>query len=712
MAIYQPKFVLPDVRSGIGLGTIDATQDMVVSWIINGSSALDSFEIVICDNDTASTQLYTTGQITSGCPAYGTASNGATVPFSYTIPAANLSTANITNGNEYKLIITQWWSVNDSVTQSSASVFITRATPTLTISTIGVGGVISTRYYTFTGNYSQAQGDVLNFFRWQIAYADDTANPIFDTGNISGTMNLSCYFDGFFADTNYAIQLTVQTENGIEASTGWEPFSCAYTAASVSGDVTANCVGGTDAVLVEWTGIGYIPATAVGPYSISDDYILSLPADSTITWNEVSLAPMSFSEPWCVLWKGKLTAADATIFTIGQSDNDVVLGFSSKTIALRKGTTGLTTQSGIINSPTVTALLTPTNLYLRVEYLSGGLYPKTSLYPSDTLYPIDDATPTVDIYTKSVSYTQRPITSVTIGGLQECEYIEVTNGVVSQEVIDAAITNGTYTEGLNTNDYMLANWTQGLNAGTVNVGGETLAGFSLYRRQGDKTVLSKIADTDVGTLKIYDYGATTGQGPYTYYLFPIGTSTYITEALTTQAVMPCWWNWTLMECAETGEENIYNVLAAYRFRLNIETGPSTNSNTPSVLANFTRYPTVQLAPQNYKAGTLTGLIGAVDWSTGQPRYKDTIQLQDAIYALSTTHNSLFIKNRKGELLRIRISGPISMQTGDATRPQALTMTLPWVEIGRADNVSLYSTEYVGVQEAEKECSTHIYEGEC
>lgn len=712
MAIYQPRFITPDVRSGIGLGVIDATQNLTVSWRIQGGSALASFQIVIYENDADSTQLYTTGQITDGCPAYGTSSNGTPLMFSYTISAADVASAGITNGNEYKLVITQWWSVSDSVTQSSASVFITRAAPTLTISAIGTGGVIDSRYYTFTGNYSQAQGDVLNYFRWQIAYANNTANPFFDTGNISGTMNLSCYFDGFFTDTNYVIKLAVQTESGIEANTGWEPFSCSYATASVSGDVTANCVGGTDAVMVEWSGIGYIPATAVGDYSISDDYILSLPEDSTITWNEVSLSPMSFSAPWAVLWKGNLTKTTATIFQIGQSDNDLYLGISGTTIGLRKGTTGLRTQTGIINSPTVTALLTADTLYLRVEYMSGGLYPASSRYPSDTLYPSADTTQTVDIYTLPVSYTQQPITAVTIGGLQECEFIEVINGTVSQEVIDAAITNGTYIEGLNTSDYMLANWTQGLNAGTVNVGGETLDGFALYRRQRDEAILSKVADTDVGTIKVYDYGATTGQGPYTYYLFPVGTTTYITEALTTQAVMPCWWNWTLMECAETDQENIYNVLAAYRFRLNIESGPSTNSNTPSVLANFTRYPTVQLAPQNYKAGSLTGLIGAVEWDSGQPRYKDTIQLQDAIYALSTTQNALFLKNRKGELIRIRISGPITMQIGDATRQQALTMTLPWVETGRADNVSLYSTEYVGVQEAEKECRTRPYEGEC
>ncbi|MBO7150390.1 MAG: hypothetical protein J6V82_01430, partial [Clostridia bacterium] len=220
MAIFQPSNVLPDVRSGIGNGVVDATQDLVVSWRINGQSALTSFSITIYDNDAASTQKYTTGEITTGCPAYGTDSAGNPQFFSYTISAATLSSSGITNGNEYKIIIEQWWSASESITQSSASVFITRATPTLSISTIGTLGVIGTRSYTFTGNYAQAQGDVLNWLRWQIAYADDLDDPFYDSGNITGTMALSCTYDGFFTDTDYAIKLSVQTEGGVEIDTG------------------------------------------------------------------------------------------------------------------------------------------------------------------------------------------------------------------------------------------------------------------------------------------------------------------------------------------------------------------------------------------------------------------------------------------------------------------------------------------------------------
>ena len=338
MAIFQPSWVIPDMRAGLGLGVVDATENLTVSWRINGPSALTAYSITIYTNDSSSTQKYTTGKITTGCPAYGTTSTGQPQFFSYTISAATLSSNSITNGNAYKIIIQQWWSVNDSVTQSSASAFITRAKPTLTISAIGTAGVISTRYYTFTGNYAQTQGDVLNWFRWQIRDAE-SGKTIYDTGNISGTMNLTAYYDGFFSGKSYSVRLTVQTENGAEADTGWVDFSASYTTNSVTGEITAGCVGGTDAVYVEWKGIGYIPGVVSGPYAHgSNNTLRLLNAITSIRWSQQGTGAISFAAPWSVILHTTLSNRNATILTVGQSGGDVTLeyDYSAYTISLKQ----------------------------------------------------------------------------------------------------------------------------------------------------------------------------------------------------------------------------------------------------------------------------------------------------------------------------------------------------------------------------------------
>ena len=701
MAIYQPGQVIPDVRSGLGQGVVDTTQGMTVSWRIQGASALTKYSITIYTNNATSTQKYTTGQITTGCPAYGTTSDGRPQFFSYTIPAATLSSAGITNGNEYKLIIQQWWSANDSVTQSSASVFVTRKAPTLSIAAIGTSSVIATRYYTFSGTYTQAQGDVLNWFRWQIARQDHTDSPFFDTGNISGTMNISCYYDGFLASVGYAVRLSAQTENGVNVDTGWVNFSVNYETPTVNGDIEAGCVGGTDAVEINWSGIGYIPGVASGPYTITNGWI-TIPAGTTITWNQSGSSAMNFADPWSIIWKGRLTTSNATIFTVGQSGGNVTLTFtaSTSTLTLKKGNTTLGTQANIGLNPTVTVVLTDTKLYIRTQYQTGGAFPSNTLYPSNTFYPSNGGATVVEQHVLNVSYTQAPITSFSLSGVQVSDYFEVVDGIASQETINRTIYIDNYTPSLTDSEYMETEWLSGLNAGSLTLDGDLIIGYALYRRGEDSDILVKIAETDNETDRVYDYSALSQQGPYTYYLFPKGSTTYISSPFLSGKVMPCWWNYTLMECEETDTENVFTVLSAFRFKYNLSTSAISNNNSPSILQNFTAYPKVQIAPQNYKSASLSGLIGAVDWSSGQPEYIDSIEWRDMIYALSTTHNPLFLKTRKGDLIRVRISGPVQMQTIDALKEQAFNMTLPWVEVGSAKNVSLYSLTFKGVQEVE------------
>ena len=93
--LFQPTNISPSLWGELGNGTVDATQDLTVSWQVNGNSPMTAFVITIYTNNAASTQKYTTGNRTENCPFYGTDYQGNTQLFSYTIPAATLSTAGI-----------------------------------------------------------------------------------------------------------------------------------------------------------------------------------------------------------------------------------------------------------------------------------------------------------------------------------------------------------------------------------------------------------------------------------------------------------------------------------------------------------------------------------------------------------------------------------------------------------------------------------------
>ena len=683
--LFQPTNVSPSLWGELGSGTVDATQDLTVSWQVNGNSPMTAFVITIYTNNAASTQKYTTGNRTDNCPFYGTDYQGNTQLFSYTIPAATLSTAGITNGNDYKLIITQYWSANDSVTQTSASAFITRSAPTLTIDTLP--SPFAYREYNFTATYSQADGDALNWVRWQLAYGDDTENIIKDTGNIYGTAQLQFDFDGFFAGTNYAIRCTAQTQSGETADSGWQTFTAAYSISPLIGYVDTQPCKQLSGILVSWQRIMTILGVASGDYSISGGS-LKLASGNYVNWDTVNNAAMSLPYPWTVIWRGQM-ASSAYVNVVGLTAGNTTVYIRTTTTyrtVIRNGTTDLFSSSIVPPGHDVLVILTPTNVYIQQVKETGGLYPASTLYPGATLYP--KASTGVNIVVDSHTFAQplstSPISNVRITGQSRTDYLWI-GGALSQAQINNILSMEMYTPMFDDNTVFFANFDSemGINAGNLAMFNGDILGYTVYRQEADNPLLTHIADVDYDTRQIIDCGAKS-QTEYTYQMLGRGEDTYITQPVLSNPTTPVFWDWTVLECTQD-DTGRYEPLAVHFFGKNLVSGAISNNNSPGVEPNFTPYPYIQKATANYKSGTLTSLIGTIDYTKGVT-YSDTIAQRDAIYNLSLSTNTLFLKSRKGDLMRIAISGPVMMTTHDNTREQAQEVTLPWAEIGPADDV--------------------------
>ncbi len=303
--LYQPTNIYPSMTGSLGNGVVDVTKPLSVSWQVNGNSAMSAFQIVIYKNDAASTKVYSTGKLTSGCPFYGVDYAGNIQFFSYTITSSQMSGAGMANGNEYKMVITQWWG-SSSVTQTSASVFLTRSAPSVTLGSIP--SPLEVREYSFTAAYTQAQGDNLNWVRWDLALVGDGEyETLKDTGKIYGTAQLRLDYDGFFSGSTYAVRCSVQTQNGIEASTGWQSFSVSYETTPLSGTLSACPVGGVSGVKLTFPPVRDIPAEITGNYTMSGSY-LNLTSGAKAVYDEVNGAPMDFQKPFEVAWRGKNNA--------------------------------------------------------------------------------------------------------------------------------------------------------------------------------------------------------------------------------------------------------------------------------------------------------------------------------------------------------------------------------------------------------------------
>lgn len=278
--LYQPSNITPDELNGTG--TVDVTEDVEIQWTVNGNSAMTAYQISFYQNNAASSAVWSTGKVTLTTPFWGVSYDGTETPFSVTL--SGLASHGLSNGNEYKMLITQWWNENDSVTPFTASIILARANPVLTMTEIP--SPLTDKEATFTASYSQAQGDSIKWVRWQIAYADDTSDPFVDTGYIYGTGQLQVDYDGFLTDTSYAVNCTIETANGVQTTTGWVEFDVSYTLASASGGATACQLADSSSVWVSWDQIESADGYSIMRQTVGENRLIKI-ADVSSTTGQI-----------------------------------------------------------------------------------------------------------------------------------------------------------------------------------------------------------------------------------------------------------------------------------------------------------------------------------------------------------------------------------------------------------------------------------------
>ena len=446
-------------------------------------------------------------------------------------------------------------------------------------------------------------------------------------------------------------------------------------------------------IRVSWPGLYSIPGNAAGSTSISGGK-LSIGSDGSVTWNEVTGQAMNYPQPWSLVWSGTVDInRDNPIVTIGMGETSAVLSLGKSGGKLTVGGSTVWSQAlpWLRETDRFTVVIANGNVYLRQITLVGGIYPLTTLFPSVTLFPIQEHEE-LRIFTGGADMTGKTITSLTLGGVQTCDYLWVTGETLDESILSQILSLEGWTPGaFSGNTLFQTDFAGGgLQAGNLTFAG-TLTGFAIYRyHEGDAT-LEPVAQTPLSERAIWDCKAVS-QETYRYYMFGLGKNTdgadvIVTNALISDAVTPIFWDWTVLQCT-TDAEGAYHPAAIFRFSLNVASGGISNNNSPGVLGNFTRYPTVQSSPSDYRSGTLSAAIGRV---LANGEYTDTNEVRDAVYALSTTQDALFLKDRRGDLWQIRAGGAISMSTMDGSRQQVQTVTLPWVEIGSADGARILLT---------------------
>lgn len=768
--LFQPTNITPNVLGGAENGTVDITEGLTITWQVNGNSPLVAYKIILYRNNAASTVLYTSNTQVLDTPIYPMNYKGEQQTCSTTIDAATLSTAGLSNGNEYKIGITQYYDANHlddahSVTISSAPVFLARASAHVSITSPAGGSTLVSYAESFIGQYYQGESysasatyDPLEWVQWKVFDSADIVNPIYDSQKLY-TQQIQLDYDGFLNGRTYIVKLAIMNSVGQEAFAE-ATYDVSWTEVRTDKFTTAHKLNNqSSAVKVEWNAVDYTAGEADGDYTIKDSSLI-LPPTTSVVWNKTNDEQMILDAPWALLMHTRLrpSPSDPNIDILSVTmlnNNTLEFSFDRTTKLLSvKGYDGTTSTAYLYaDEAQLKILVTPTDICVYKFSAGYGLVPQTTLTPSagtpgeslSGLEPSFTASQSMKLIFSitDLDAVQTDIKELEVGGRQTIDFIEVISDV-TQEQEDATFAWASTVGGellpaikAYPNTSFLVDFDNGLDAGKYSIGGIPIVGWDVYRKRKQDAFAKHVCSLGLAQTSFLDYGCGSQMGTYTYAVYPRSDSgTYITSAIMSNDITPVFWNWSIIEAAYEEAGDDYKVINEYVFRNNVESGSVSNNNKPNVADNFTRYPTVQMSTANFQSGTLKGLIGQVgymsyivqkgdtllevserfripqekilsdnglyDWDgsnlagkvirlyyqTGLVAYRDDKELRDAIWNLSTTTNSLFLKSRKGDIIGIRIAGDISMETMDATPQQAIVANVPWVQVNEAENTSI------------------------
>lgn len=740
--LFQPSNITPSSFAGTGGDLINADNGMTITWQVNGTSPMTAYQIVIYKNDAESTQLYSTGKMTLASPFYGTDGMGNTQFFSASISSSALATAGVVNGDAdgYKYKIWQWWGESDYIEQSADNFFIAQEDPVVSINTTS----ITSPSTPLTGEWAQENGVGLDWVRWIVTLADpvsylDTGIVVLDSGKLH-TQLLQYSYDGWVNGTRYIVKLQYQFQNGYSGSASTSILA-SWTETAGRGQATAELMPGCADILVRYPIPTYMSLT--NPTSVTATVVdgkLIVPAGETlsysgsittgqnayagIVWSGIPLGPITITfnavymttsggiyrnEPMTLTlstngnltWTAGESASETGTFSTGADLMyklvTVIAGAGTWYVVVSELGTVTVNDGEAVLIPNGAASINGTSIPWDIKRISinGNAYDLTQV-SGTTVYsfvsPVNGFTLTSDDVNLSLS------------GNQKCYYFGMTNGTPSGEFLDSLM-EGTGEQPEFTSDWLFlsnfaANGYQTLGVMSAIDGTSVVpqsTSIVIYRMESGASVMEKLyAITDFSGVsantigQIIDCGAKSGT-TYTYTVSYIYTEGELSDSygmsFVTEAITPCGWDWILTTC-QKASDGTYRMTAQYRFGLNAATTDFSNNNNPSLLANFTRYPTRQGVSTNYRTGSLSAYIGNVDITNNI--YVDTAAQADAIMEIGSSTDTKFLRSRKGERWMVDTAAATTLKLGDKYKEQPYSASLTWAETGDADGIPVIS----------------------
>lgn len=176
----------------------------------------------------------------------------------------------------------KYYIYSDFIETTPENVLYVREVPTVTIT--NYEETITTKEYTFTGSYSQPDGVPLIYFLWNLYSVSNSGVQLIKSSGKVYSANITFSYDGFKTGETYRIELTCETEFGVQTTTRALNFNVNYTALSYE-DQPVIVTTEDQGLRVSWATL-----TSDSPYSLytqgARGYIQTNNNSSSIIWLE------------------------------------------------------------------------------------------------------------------------------------------------------------------------------------------------------------------------------------------------------------------------------------------------------------------------------------------------------------------------------------------------------------------------------------------
>ena len=361
----------------------------------------------------------------------------------------------------------------------------------------------------------------------------------------------------------------------------------------------------------------------------------------------------------------KNVSANVTIVYIGEyeySPQSTIVSLGGTNLTLNRENGNIVVYQGQTVISTFNVPVSATNAVIAIDPQKASIW------------FIDDVNTLIKYSTSDISYTQSEITSVSLYGKQECDYLYITNNIAYD------FSSNEYLPIWDSDTLFFADFNGSLQAGTIGASGDMQS--AVYRVQnGILSILGYTPTARVTQMK--DFGAKS-MNDYYYDVYYLSDNIYSTHASSRNVCLSLKAYFLMEAEQDISNSNIYHVIKTWIFSNNIGAPTVSNNNSPNLLQNFTRYRLRQPSSLNSKSGVLQALLGNAENAS----YNDTAEMMNDLFDLSNTEKTLFLKDMKGNLYMVHTSDPITQTINTNSGKQEVTINLPWEEIGDTTGLAL------------------------